>query len=145
MGTIENSQTLVLVVGLAIMFILVIYSRLVIMSMAFIQEQSCTLFFIIIGVDSILKHDTLTMSHGVCLGDILDSCHYFYAKESKICKHQGLSISQSMVIALTGVNYGDHKNIGYFLHNQWLALTMLTEQPAPEFNLQNIISTTPIS
>ena len=95
--------------------------------------------------DSILKHDTLTMSHGVCLGDILDSCHYFYAKESKICKHQGLSISQSMVIALTGVNYSDHKNIGYFLHNQWLALTMLTEQPAPEFNLQNIISTTPIS
>ena len=69
LGTIENSQTLVLVVGLAIMFILVIYSRLVIMSIAFIQEQSCTLFFNWFD-STILKHDTLTMSHGVCLGDL---------------------------------------------------------------------------
>jgi len=56
-----------------------------------------------------------------------------------------VQVAQSMVIALTSVNYSNHRNIGYFLHNHWLALTMLTEQPAPEYNLQNILSTTPIS
>ena len=49
-----------------------------------------------------------------------------------------VQVAQSMVIALTSVNYGNHRNIGYFLHNQWLALTMLTEQLRPQSVLYKI-------